>query len=316
MSNEIKTYSCSDDILDEIFNKKYKILNLIDKGSFSQVFEIVNLKNNLNYVVKIMLIDNDLNTRETIYDEIKILSKLNSPYIIKLYEVFFSEQRFFLIMEKADGNLRDLLKKFSFINDKIASKIFNKILLGVKYLHDSNIVHRDIKFQNILYITENKSIDYNNQEEFINHIQIKIIDFGLSAEIIHPQNKNYFIFKKNISYLKKRDTQLGDLWGTKEYMAPEIYFHKYGRQIDIWSLGCVLFEILTGSVAFRTREIKLHLFYKIIFGIKRTFEYNTNYINLSADVKKFIKKMIKISPVKRYDIDECLKDNWICQYNK
>lgn len=314
MINDIKTYNCSDDILDVIFQKKYKILNIIDKGSFSEVSSIVNLKNNLNYVVKVMSIDNELNTMESVFDEIKILSKLNNPYIIKLYEVFFSNNRFFLIMEKADGNLCDLLKKFSFVNDLIASKIFHKILLGVKYLHDSNIVHRDIKFNNILYIIKNKSIDYNNQEEFINHIQIKIIDFGLSAKI-NPIKNNH-IFKRNISYLNKKDTQLRNLWGTKEYLAPEMYKGKYGRQVDIWSLGCVLFEILTGQIAFRTREIKLNIVDKIIFGIKRSYEYNSNYINLSSDAKKFIKKMLKISPVKRYDIDECLNDIWICKYNK
>lgn len=310
--NEIKTYYCSDEILDEIFNKNYKILNLIDKGSFSEVFEIINLKNNLIFIVKVMIVDEILNTIETVNDEIKILSSMNNDYIIKLYEVFRSDKKFLLIMEKADGNIKDLLKKIN-LNEKNISKIFYQILLGIKYLHDNNIVHRDIKLQNIMYIckncknSKNKScdeyVDNENIDQFINNIQIKIIDFGLSTKI--SPIKNY-----------KKDTRLNELWGTKQYFAPEMYLHKYGRQVDIWALGCLLYEMITGKLAFIGKEVKLNFLDKVFFSKKRIFEYENKWINLDDDTKKFIKKMLKISPIKRYDIYECANDFWILKYNQ
>jgi len=112
------------------------------------------------------------------------------------------------------------------------------------------------------------------------------------------------------------------MWGTVEYFAPEVYSRAYGFQADIWSLGCILYEMLTGEIAFPTRELQPTLTEKLFVKMKgmttsyshaqrREFEKRTNYKELSGDVRDLLKGMLKPNPLKRFDIDECLAHPWI-----
>eukprot|EP00981_Chlorochromonas_danica_P009592 scaffold2755_cov194-Ochromonas_danica.AAC.5 len=105
------------------------------------------------------------------------------------------------------------------------------------------------------------------------------------------------------------------MWGTTEYFAPEVYERAYGFQADVWSLGCILYEMLTGHLAFPCRDRSLSLVKRALFhGVykpKRLFEQRSGWRKLSREARSLIKGMLKRNPVKRLDIEECLSHPWL-----
>ena len=144
------------------------------------------------------------------------------------------------------GDLLTYIKKRSKLTEPVAKFIFKQIILGIKYIHDKSIIHRDIKLDNIL-------LDLDNN--------IKICDFGVSRKI----NKGDIMFEQ---------------CGTPAYIAPEILINKgyEGFGVDIWSAGVVLYAMLSGTVPFKGNNLKeLHNLiivgdYKEIKGISKEAE--------------------------------------------
>lgn len=204
-------------------------------------------------------------------------------------------------------------------NEKSIAMIFKQILLGVKYLHELGIIHRDLKMDNLLYSSSSPSSSSSTPASSLDEedsttttsssITVKIADFGLSA--LTPNKRTM----KTASSLKSMKS-LKEMWGTVEYFAPEIYEQAYGYQIDIWALGCLLYEMLTGELAFPSREYPLHFLDKISEKLSkkkelRPFEMKSGWKDLSPLVQSLIKGMLKRNPQKRFDIDECLSHPWI-----
>ncbi|CAE7423175.1 CPK25, partial [Symbiodinium microadriaticum] len=108
------------------------------------------------------------------------------------------------------------------------------MLHGVHYLHSLGIIHRDLKVENILL------------HKVGDHLEVKIADFGLSA-ICELGAAGY---DAEHSVKRKRYSACRELWGTKEYFAPELIRRAYGPQVDMWSLGCIAYEMLAGCPAF------------------------------------------------------------------
>ena len=163
--------------------------------------------------------------------EIMILKRLNHKNIINLLEIVTSKPsdknknrgNVYLVFEYMEHDLSGLLgRKFDF-SVPIIKVIMKQILLGVDYLHDNNIIHRDIKGANILL---------NNRGE------VKLADFGLAR--IHNPNPNI---------IKQYTNRVVTLW----YRSPELLLGavNYGPAIDMWSVGCVFSELLTGVPPFR-----------------------------------------------------------------
>lgn len=159
---------------------------------------------------------------ENLENELRILKMLDHKNIIKLYDHIQGEHMEFLIMENGPKQmLNDYAKNFHLqkITEYDAKKIFNQVLEAVAYLHDINIIHRDLKMQNIL-INEK----YN----------VKLIDFGFA---------HFYDKKKKLSVY----------CGTPSYMAPELACRiPYdGKATDVWSLGVLLYIMLTGEFPFK-----------------------------------------------------------------
>ena len=205
----------------------YKILDEIGRGSFAIVKEAIRKTDNKKVAMKIYdkykLLDP--HSKKMINMEIEILKKLNHSNIVKLYEVIDTVKELYLVMENIKGKTL-----YSFLKSREkrrlpeceAKKIFREIVLGIKYCHEHNISHRDIKLENIL-LTENKSV--------------KIIDFGLST--LSSPNTKSFLF-----------------CGTPSYMAPEIVTKKEfsGPPADIWALGVLLYVITMGRYPFKANN--------------------------------------------------------------
>ena len=209
-----------------------------------------------------------------IYYEIKLLKKLrNHKNIIKYFEHFETEKYFCIVMENiSGGNLLNAINKMSKFSESMARNIFKQLIQTIKYLHNMNIVHRDIKPDNILLELDNT---------------IKLCDFGVSKQI-------------------KKGQLLTDTCGTPAFIAPEILKEKpYNPYItDIWSSGVVLYIIVSGFFPFRgNNETELR---------KNIINGNFPKLNdISENLKDLLDKLLEINPEKRITIDKILKHPWL-----
>lgn len=223
--------------------------------------------------------------------ETNILKNLRHKNVIQFLESFESEHYILIIMEYIScGDLLSYVRKRSRIPEIIAKFIFKQIIEGIQFIHSKNIVHRDIKLDNIL-------IDLNNN--------IKICDFGVSKQI------------------KNREI-INDQCGTPAYIAPEILRNNgyEGFPVDIWSAGVVLYTMLTGTVPFKAHNMKdLHKMilkgnYMSISEFNNKIDPNNNNCNLnnqsiSSDAESLIKSILELDPKKRITSEGILNHPWI-----
>lgn len=230
--------------------KNYTVISLIGEGSYSSVWNVYNKDKNDLYAIKMTKPNND--DEKVAQNEINILKKLNqNDYIIKLHSSFYyknnNSKYLCMCFDKLGCDLHVLKRLFKYkcdyynssdensseisFNDpiiaipfKLAKKITYQILKGLEYMHNNNIIHTDLKLDNILIDKNILDIKYDTD------INIKICDFGTSH---HTKDKCDY----NI--------------GTIDYSAPEcIIGLPYGKGIDIWATGCILFELITGICLF------------------------------------------------------------------
>ena len=204
-----------------INSTKYSIIKELGDGGYGKVYQVINILDEKNYAIKEFSIKNETEDRiHDIQNEAEILSKFNSKNIVKYYDSFKDEDKFYILMEYCDGkNLKSFLDEYKgkdqLIKENILDNIIRQICSGLIIIHDNNIVHRDLKPENI----------------FINNkMDIKIGDFGISKQL--DSYKKFAITKKRA--------------GTYDYIAPEILFEGiYNEKADIWSLGCIIYELFT-----------------------------------------------------------------------
>ena len=201
-----------------IINKEeYEIIKELPRGGFGRVYKLK--KNGKFYAYKkILIIDSTQEQINQYTEEAKILSGFNSEYIVKYYFSFLEKDYFNILMEYGgDYNLKQLIqnykKKNQLIQEKIIKDFIIQICSGLRDIHRSNLIHRDLTPENIF-------IDQNNR--------IKIGDFGVSKQL-----------STNTKYAK---TDTGKLY----YKAPEVIKgEKYDNRADIYSLGCIIYELFT-----------------------------------------------------------------------
>ena len=204
----------------------------IGSGTFGSVWKVRHKITNQIYAIKVINKEYIIkqNMIEQIKKEIEIMYKLNHPHIIKLYSHFEDEEDFCLIMEYASrGQLYSFIKKQKKLNQISAKQYIKEIISALKYLHslDPPIIHRDIKPENIL-------IDSNGN--------CKLCDFGFA------------IFENELNKVDDKENYCG----TAEYLAPEILNNlPQSKNVDIWALGILLFEMLTGRTPFKIDRDKL-----------------------------------------------------------
>ena len=268
-------------------DKKYKIIKNIGQGSYGDVYLAYNIYTNEKVAIKKLYKTNDILTESEIINEIEILKKLNHPDIVKILEFYKTDQAYYLINEYCPGG-----ELFHKVEQKLSetqiSVIFKQILSGLSYLHSKNIVHRDLKLENIL-ISDTEYVSITGEE----YLDIKIIDFG-----------NAKFFEKSITN--------NSIVGSSYYMAPEIFMKKSGKESDLWSAGVILYMLVVGSPPFRGESDKL-IMSKVKKGV-----YDTNELrwkNASEEVKDLIEKLLIYDPRKRLTAKEALKHEWFKKMN-
>ena len=219
----------------------------------------------------------DPKTVNKIYQEIEILNKCGNQciYIMKLYDSWIDKElkKIVFITEIAtSGSLRDFINKVKKVKLRIIKKWIKQLLYGIKFLHTNNIIHRDIKCDNI----------------FINGTtgNILIGDFGLAK--------------------KMEDSITTTILGTPQFMAPEIYKEKYDEQIDIYSFGMTLIEIVTQSTPYAECETIPKIWQKVLNGQKPEIIKKIKHKKLKHIIEKCISKSST-----RITIDELINNNFL-----
>ena len=271
--------------------KKYLKIKDISNGTYSKIYLVQNKTDFKLYCCKEIL-KCKVADLSKFKNEINILSKVDHPNIIRLYEIFEDERYISLIMEFCQGGelfqkINDLAEKDQSFSEKEAVKIFKQLMSAVSYCHSQGICHRDLKPENILFLTK----DPNSP--------IKIIDFGLSKIFgeIKPIMKGNKI-EKNIMSLRV---------GTAYYMSPEVLQGNYDNKCDIWACGVILYIMLCGYPPFdgETENDILKAISK-----KKFFFPEEEWKSVSDDAKDLIKHMI-CDPDKRYNAEMILNHPWI-----
>ena len=215
-------------------------------------------------------------TKDKLKNEVEVLSKLHHPFINQILDNFETDTHFFIVMEYVCGDLLSFIRKRTKLNEQISKIIFKQLIEGLKYIHKKNIIHRDIKLDNILIDTTNT---------------VKICDFGVSRKI----EKGVKIFER---------------CGTPAYIAPEIYkkIGYTGFQSDVWSAGITLYYILSGNLPFKGNNIH-ELENSILYGEYKKIK------DVSFEANDIIDKMLKLDPNERITIDGILKHPWLKNVN-
>ncbi|XP_038576671.1 serine/threonine-protein kinase SIK1 [Micropterus salmoides] len=252
----------------------YEIIRTLGKGNFAVVklakHKVTKTQVAIKIIDKTRLNPSNL---EKIYREVQIMKLLNHPHIIKLYQVMETKDMLYIVTEYAkNGEMFDHLTSNGRMSEDEARKKFWQILTAVDYCHRHHIVHRDLKTENLL-------LDAN--------MNIKLADFGFG---------NFYNAGEPLS-----------TWcGSPPYAAPEVFEGKEyeGPQLDIWSLGVVLYVLVCGSLPFDGPSLPA-LRQRVTEGRFRIPFF------MSQDCENLIRKMLVVDPARRISMDQIKQHRWM-----
>ena len=233
-----------------------------------------------------------MNDAQSMSTEIEIMKRIRHRNIVSMYELYETPSCLWIILELVEGgDLLEFLSKQSSYTEKDACRHMKQILNGVHYLHNLGVVHRDLKLDNILMSSSG---------------EIKIADFGLSALVRLGEGG----YDPDESSKRKAYKGLKEVWGTKEYFAPEVIDASYGPQADVWACACILYEILCGYSAFPiNRDDNEDQFFARIK--KAAIDLNKPaFSHLSNQVKDLLHSLFQVDPTKRLSATEALSHPW------
>ena len=264
-------------------SKKYEILSKLGSGSFGNVYLARNKFTDEKVALKqIKKSSANLLSDGEIKDEIEILKNLDHPDIVRIIESFNTKNSYILITEYCEGGeLFDQVKNQ--LSETQIAVIFRQLLSGLAYLHSNNIVHRDLKLENILIHEIERS--KTTGEDLFN---IKIIDFGTAR-----------IFDKN------RKPQ--SIVGSSYYIAPEVLRQKYNKECDLWSVGVILYMFIVGHAPFDGCDDE-EITNNIHKGVYR--KNDRRWIKSSKEVKDLIQKLLTYRPSQRLTAMQALNHPW------
>ena len=259
----------------------YDCTKKLGKGGYGKVFQVKNKSTNKLYACK-KLSKLNIKNLQKFQNEIEVLMKMDHPNIVKLYEVFESDNSLYLIMEECyGGELFDrILHRINTNNmytEREACLLMKQIIGAIEYCHNNGITHRDLKPENLLYLKEGSEEDN----------PLKIADFGLSQS---------FNLKK----------MLTSKVGTSYYVPPEILAGNYTEKCDIWSAGIILYILLSGEPPFNGPNDET------IFARIKTYKYEfpeQKWSKISVEAKDLLSKML-IQEDKRLSASQVLQHPW------
>lgn len=241
-------------------SERYRLLNELGVGGMGTVFRAVERETEATYAVKVMHRHLKADTTNVLRfeREAKLASTLQHPNIVKVIDFGLTEaSEPYMVMEYLEGeNLDDMIEACGRLAIEEFAPIFSQVCAGLSYAHESNIVHRDIKPSNIMLVAHTAPI------------LVKIVDFGIakacestgeicptSVAVLQTTDWAAGTPTEEVSKLLQTLTEPGKIFGSPLYMSPE---QCNGQEADcrseVYSLGCMVFEILTGAAPLRGRD--------------------------------------------------------------
>ena len=258
--------------------KNYKRGALLGKGGFAAVFEFFNLENKEILAGKVISKDSiqKARARQKLMFEIKIHRALHHPHIVSFERYFEDAHNIYILLELCQNQtMNELLRRRKRLTELEVQSYLAQMVSALKYLHSHRVIHRDIKLGNL----------------FLNSkMEIKLGDFGLATKLEFEEER-----KRTIC-------------GTPNYIAPEILDGKEGHsyEVDLWSLGVLLYTLSIGRPPFETHDIKLT--YKKIR--MNAYSYPET-VSISEELKDLISKLIVTDPLLRLPLDDILQHDFM-----
>ena len=284
------TYNQSSQIIQEPPKKLsltdvYILQKVIGRGGSAVVRRGIRIDNPLIQVaIKSITKSNLKNKLEELKNEVEILSKIDHPNIVKLYD-YFDEEYFFHIVTEfcSGGELFDRMKKKGKLTESEVMRHMKDMMSAVSHIHKLGICHRDLKPQNFVF--ENDRVD----------AALKLIDFGIAHKFQYKRGANL---------------NIGTFAGTIHYVAPEVIEGPYDLKCDIWSLGIIMDLMLTGSHPFNgtcAPEICDNILTKIYYHDTHSYGHISE---LGCD---FLRRLLQKDPSDRLSAEEGLSHSWMRQ---
>ncbi|XP_068452800.1 caM kinase-like vesicle-associated, like isoform X2 [Clinocottus analis] len=275
-----RNFSSMSDVTD-----KYEIGQVLRAKEFCELCLAKDRQTDKVFVCKKFLKKDGRKVRKAAKNEIMILKLVTHPNILQLIDTFETRKEFFIIQELATGgDVFDWILDQGNYTERDASNVIRQVLEAVAYLHSLNIVHRNLKLENLMYYTEN------------NHNKVVLRDFYLSRFENGP---------------------ITEPCGTPEYLAPEVVArHRYGRPVDCWAVGVIMFILLSGNPPFydETEEENTDLHNRIIFCriVAGEFEFDSPYWDdISPAAKELVCRLMEVDQMLRITAQDALWHEWI-----
>lgn len=258
----------------------YEIIETVGQGTFGTVKKVKHKFKGEFFAMKVIK-KGELTAEqlELVTNEVEIMFELDHPSICRVHEMFETKKTICIVMDLAEGGeLFCCLEEDNRFSEEFAKEITMNILKALVFLQEHNIVHRDIKQENILFEKSSESA------------QVKLIDFGVSTRFSPGEKLNEF-------------------YGTCFYMAPEVIKGSYDEKIDIWGVGVLLYTMLAGSFPFNGEDEDA--VYTAISNYGLMFVGDPwNSGNVSQDAVRFIKSLLTYDPKKRPTPQRALEHEW------
>ncbi|XP_011306336.1 ovarian-specific serine/threonine-protein kinase Lok isoform X1 [Fopius arisanus] len=270
---------------------EYTVIKKLGSGAAGDVHMVLSKKSFNTFAIKSISKGKytEVGPRNPLHDPIKIqrevdiLQKLQHPCIIKMETIIDTSHKVFIVLELMEGGeLFDRISRASGLPEKVTKFMFWQICDAVAYLHSQGITHRDLKPENILLASDAK------------YPLVKVSDFGMSKFLDAP-------------------SMLKTYCGTPLYVAPEILRRRgmgaYTAQVDVWSLGVILYVMLSGLCPFTQNDPTMPLDQQIIRGFYRFPSHK--FDDVSIEARDLIKSMLKVNPVRRKTMKQVLAHSWL-----